>query len=269
MVRRILAVAALLVCSGSAFAFDFSSADALYKNRNNGPEAIKTARDTYEAALPGLTGREFIYAIEQITRLDYFVGSLLGEESNLEARKTAYARCMATADRIVPSSTVAANPEYYYWKGSCLAQWAKANGILQSLFRSGELLDYLNKGLTIDPTYEGGGFYRVKGAVYAKLPAINPFGPRRDLAQSKTLLEKAIESPAYTNTSAPDTETGGFHYNNHQYYAETLIIQGDRVKAKQVIQDAIDNIDAGYISALREPETAQTRDSLQKLLSTL
>lgn len=269
MVRKIFVFAAAMVCSGSAFAFDFTSANALFNNRANGPQAIRSARAVYEAALPNLSGYDYIYAVEQMARLDYFEGTLLGEEGNTEARKVAYGRCMSTADLVAPSATVAANPIYYYWKGSCLAQWAKANGIIASLSRSGELLDYLNRGEQIDPTYEGGGFYRVKGAVYAKLPAINPFGPRRDLAQSRTLLQRAIESPAYARTTNPDTESGQFHYNNYQYLAETLIIQGDRPHARQVIQDALDNIDAGYVSPLRQPETAQTRDALQALLNDL
>lgn len=270
MVRNVLAFAAAILCSGSVFAHDFTSADALYAHRGESQAAIDTARAAYESDLATLTGADYIYAIEQMTRLDYYVGSKLSDDGNEAARKVAYAKCMATVDKIQPGqNNVAPNPEYYYWKGSCLAQWAKANGILQSLVRSGELFDYLSKGEAIDPTYEGGGFWRVKGAVYAKLPAFNPFGPRRDMAQSKLLLEKAIESPAYTHTRNPDTENGHFHYNNHQYYAETLIALGDRVKAKQVIQDALDNIDAGYVSPLREPETAQTHESLQKLLNGL
>ena len=269
MFSRVLMFGAALIVSGYAFGFDFTASNALYRNRAAGPAAIAEARAAYESALPSLTGADYIYAVEQMTRLDYFAGSLFSEDGHAEERKVAYARCMSTADKLAPSTTVASNPVYFYWKGSCLAQWAKANGILQSLFRSGELMDYLNRGEQVDPTYEGGGFYRVKGAVYAKLPAINPFGPHRDIAQSKTLLERAIESPAYTHTSNPDTETGHYHYNNYQYYAETLIIQGDRARARTVIQDALDNIDAGDVSPLREPETAQTRVSLQNLLNSL
>lgn len=240
------------VAPGAVQAFDFTEADQMFAQRGESSALLERARTKYLSLLTQLSGDERAYAIEQVARLDALAG-LKFMDSNPAERSRLFDRCLTDLDQFNPQ-TQGAKPFYYYWKSVCLAQWARANGILESLFRVDELLQYLDSGEAIDKTYEGGGFARIRGATYAKLPPINPFGPRQDLNRSRLLLESSAASPAYTQSHTPEWDTGDFYYSTYFYLAETLVAMGLQNEALNVINDATGRIDAGEVPPMREPE---------------
>lgn len=111
---------------------------------------------------------------------------------------------METVERIAPS-IVGETPHYYYWQVSCLALWCEANGIMQSLARAPDLVEGIEAGLRIDRTYEGGGFDRAAGTIYAKLPEWNPLGgPSGDIEKELEHFQKSLRSPSYPRAKHPE-----------------------------------------------------------------
>lgn len=252
--RTFLKIALLLCMSFSpmAQAFDFTAADQLFTHRGEGSAQLEQARSSYLSLIPRLSGSDRAYAIEQIARLDALAGLKLMDTNPAERRRL-FERCMTDLDQHNPQ--VHGNlPFFYYWKSVCLAQWARANGVLESLFRVDELFRYLSAGEALDSTYEGGGFARIRGATLAKLPPINPFGPRQDLTRSRQLLESSIASPAYSHSQSPEWDTGDFYYSTYFYLGETLVAMGREAEALDVLNEAMARIDGGDVPPTRSPE---------------
>lgn len=261
MVLRVLSAAFLgIILTSQALAFDFTHANQLFEARGNGQGAIAEARAAYTQALGQTSGDELIFAVESLSRLDYLESRILPDSSN-DARKTILERCLSNLDKISPDK-VGKTPVYYYWKATCLARWSEANGILTSLFKTGELFGYLNDGLTTDPRYEGGGFDRILCSVYVKLPAFNPFGPSRNLGKAESSCEKAMGSAAYPGAKHPETATGDYFYSINEFYAELYNAKGDNAKAVQMLDDGIQRINGGDIAPDRVPETAIEKQNL-------
>ena len=256
-------IASFAIGATTSFAYDFSTADALFADREQGIDKVNEARAEYQKALSSVSGDELVYAVQKMSRLDTYHGDLLPDGDN-DSKKEIFGACLERLDSISPEN-VGETPEYYFFKATCLGLWAQANGVLESLQRTKELFGYLDKGENLEPTFEGGGFFRIRGAVYAKLPAFNPFGPAKDLKKSKNYLERAIASEAYPGSENPDTETGEYHYNNYYYYAVTLKFLGENEEAAAVLKEAIDRIEGGDLPVGREPETKVILGSLKKL----
>jgi hypothetical protein len=258
-----LSVLASATIAATAFAYDFSAADAAFANRTDAAQAAQ-AISLYQGALGQTPGTEKIYAVEQLGRLDYYLGNSL-PESNAAGRKVVFQRCLDNTDSINPSKYGSDTPAYRYWKALCLASWAKANGVLASLEKAGEVIENIEKGKALDETYEGGGFYRVGSAVYLNLPAV--FGGSVDKAWD--YAQKAISSPAYSGALNPDTETGNYHYGVYLYAAQIAAKREGKPEAKAIVQAALDRINSGDIPVGREPETAISKAELEAYLSTL
>ena len=249
---KVISSLTLSIISIPASAFDFSNANGLFARRAENDLLIDSARAEYSQALSHVSGHDYIFAVEQMARLMSYKGLKL-IDSNAPQRVQIFQQCMDDVELINPS-LVGATPQYYYWKGVCLAQWGRANGVIQSLVRSQELIDTLDAGVAIDSTYEGGGYYRIKGAFLAKLPSLNPFGPTRDLEESKRLLELSIASPAYSQSSSPESDTGDYYFSTYYYYAETLEAMGLNDQARTIVNESMARIDSGDIPPSREPE---------------
>ena len=260
--KRFVAIVGLFGAAGSALAYDFSEADVLFSKRGDGQAAIEAARSSFEASLKTVSGRELVYAVEYLSRLDYYEG-LRTDDVNLQ--KVIYSRCLERIELIKPS-TPTSTPEYYYFKGGCLGSWAKANGVLQSLIKSKELVETLEIGKKIAPTYEGGGFDRIEAPVFLKLPAINPYGPTGDKKKALAFAEAALASSSYSGSVEPETGSGDYFFNAFEYKAEILDAVGRKAEAIDLLNNAIARIDAGDISTFRAAETKEHRRGLQALL---
>lgn len=262
-VAKTLLALACGLASTAAYAFDFSSADSAFEKRTNSDQAAK-ALELYTEALSKTSGAEKLYAVEQLGRLDYYLGNKV-PESDADKRKKIFKRCMDNVDTIKPSSFGSDTPQYRYFKGLCLASWARANGVLKSLEKAGEILENIETGRKLDETYEGGGFYRLGIAVYLNLPPL--FGG--DVDKAWDYYQKAIASPAYSGSKNPDTDTGNYHYASYLYGAQVAAKRGDKDGAKAICQEALDRIEGGDLPVGREPETQQMKKEIQDYLKTL
>jgi hypothetical protein len=261
--KAIFFVAASLCSTAAALAADFSAADAAFALRTEAASRT-SAEQLYAALVPSLTGSDRLYAIEQLARIAYFEGSIPAE-SDTTSRKAGFQKCMDYAEQANASTQGEDTAVYHYWKGSCLASWAKANGVLKSLEKAGEVLGHIEKGNAIDPTYEGGGFYRIGSAVYLNLPAI--FGG--DLNKALDFSQKAVASPAYSGSLNPDTDTGNYFYLAYLYSAQIAAKKDSKDAAKAIAQKALARIAAGEIPVGREPETELNRREIQDYLDSL
>jgi tetratricopeptide (TPR) repeat protein len=264
-VRVACLAAAALSVSATALGFDFGTADALYAQREQGPAKIAEARAAYATGLTNLNGAEKIYAVEQLARLDYYEGLILGDQGNKDARKAIYNRCLDTIEANIAPAKVGPNPQYYYWKASCLALWGNANGVSASLGRIPELLRLINDGLTIDTRYEGGGLYRLGSAVYLKIPEI--FGGGVD--KSFEYGTRALASQAFPGSQDPATATGDYFFNVYDHRAQALAKKGRKAEAVALLREAIERIDGGDLPVGREPETRLHKRDLEATLASL
>jgi hypothetical protein len=262
MLKTLASLSAFLVAS-SAFAFDFSAADALFTKRGEGDQVTNTraARQAYGTSLSRVSGHELMHAVSQMNRLDFFEGMIITDN---EAKKAMFEACSDRTEKLDHAAV-----EYYYWKGVCLASWASANGILSSLRRSGEVESFLLKGRAIDPRFEGGGFDRVLAFVYLRVPPINPMGPTRDVKKALAAAESAIAAPAYPGEQDPSTATGEYFYNVYGVKAEILADLGRKAEGIATIQEAIERIEQGDLPVGREPETHLILRDLKNLLAEL
>jgi tetratricopeptide (TPR) repeat protein len=252
-------VSAFLI-SSTAMAFDFSTAEDLFAKRGEGDRFanIAAARAAFEEARKQTTGQERAHAVQRLNRLDYYEGLLLSDE---DQKKKVFQSCLDRSDDLDSASV-----QYFYWKGVCTASWAQANGILASLKRSGEVENFLKKGKSIDSRYDGGGFDRVLAFVYLKVPAINPFGPTRDVNKALAHAEAALSSAAFPGEESPETATGEYFYNVYDAKAQALSALGRRDEAIAVAQEAISRMEQGDLPVGREPETMIILNDLKKTL---
>lgn len=267
------AIPVILACvSAQAFAYDFSQADALFALRGEGDfnqkvQAISQARAAYRAAIGVVSGVEKVKTFEMLARLDYYEGMINTEAS---AQKPIFERCMKEIESIKPGGDVANNPEYFYWKATCIASWGKATGVLAALFKSKELVDTLDAGRAVARTYEGGGFDRIAAPVFLRLPGFNPAGPTGSVSKASDHVDAAIASSAYPGAKDPDTSSGDYFYNVFEYKAEILVAQGKKPEAIALLETAISRIvDDKDLPVGREPETMQHLNGLQELLAKL
>lgn len=267
-VSVVLVGACFLGLGRTALAAKFELADALFERRAEGRAVIAEARTAYSSQLESSSVGERTYALDMMSRLTYFEGFLI-PESQKESRKAVFERCLADLEAYLSPAQIGETPEFFYWKGVCLASWADANGIASSLKRSAELIRLIEKGIEVDSTFEGGGFYRLGAVVYQELPPVNPFGPTYDLQKSLSYAELAIASPAYSGALDPITATGDYFFDVYVYLAKALKRDGQAARARVVLQDAIARIEQGDTAADRLPETAAHLEKLQKTLAEL
>lgn len=258
----------VLMSSLVGFAVDFSAADAMFQQRANNLPAVRSAHAMYATLARSAKGSDLIYAYEQMSRLRFYEGLSLPTR---DERIATALKCVNEVEgiRSVENVTPIA---YYYWKALCLLSWGRYNEEVDpigTVKRSGEMADLIEKGVALDPTYEGGGCYRLGAALYVKLPAINFFGPSQDLNRASRYVDLAISSPAHDSELDPETATGDYFYKVYEAKARLQRAQRDTEGAKATIHSALARIQAGEIPLGREPETKLDEKDLNELLAEL
>ena len=81
--------------------------------------------------------------------------------------------------------------------------------------------------------------------------------------------EKAVFKRTVYKSVFPETETGEYFYGVFQYYANTLIAMGDKDQAKEILDNAIENIKNGNFNDSRKPETLLLLEPLQKIRNSI
>lgn len=114
-------------------------------------------------------------------------------------------------------------PEGWYWLGVCLGSWGEANGIMQSLGAVKPIMNAISKGMAIDPNFDGGAFYNLRGRVYHKAPAGISVGDR-----------KKAEAD-YKQVIAINPR----HRTAYRFYAELLLEDGRKDEARTIIEKGL------------------------------
>lgn len=114
-------------------------------------------------------------------------------------------------------------PEGWYWFGVCLGSWGEANGIMQSLGAVKPIVNAANKGIAINPGFEKGVFYTLRGRVYHRAPAGISVGDKK----------KAEEDYKQALILNPENRTA------RRFYAELLLDLGRKEEAKTIIEKGL------------------------------
>lgn len=259
--------AASALLSWSAYAADFSAADALFALRGNGTAATAAARSAYDAMLPSLSGQELVYAVSHMAQLDIYAGEILIPKAEKETRRNIFKRCF---DELMPKinpELVGLTPNYFYWRGICLAFWGEASSLVERLAKVGEIKKMLAGGLAADTRYYGGGIMRLSAGVTSNpmSRAIGLYDPEGGLAKLNAALE-ASNFPGEANAGAQV-------YANHRYKVETLIELNRKAEALELTNAAIEEIEylqsENSLPAGIEPETLWELNRLQDLKTRL
>jgi tetratricopeptide (TPR) repeat protein len=270
-----IVMTASVMLAGMAVANDFGPADDIFKQRHTGPVKVQEALAAYAQILRGgnLSEPESVYAVEQQGRLFMYWGYIV-DQNNYSLRESIANQCLTTVETIQPQANFAATPQYYYWKAACLMARANARGVTSSLADSQLIADTIDAGKTLAPSYEGGGFDRLAGLLFSKLPVWNPLGPSGDMPRALQHFRRALaadvyDDPMFPNWKDPDTETGEYFYDGYFYYAEALTKDDQVAEARSIIQTALDRITSGDLPVGREAEAQIAKVRLEEFLRTL
>jgi tetratricopeptide (TPR) repeat protein len=89
----------------------------------------------------------------------------------------------------------------YYWKASNVGRWGQTRGVLNSLFRAGEVRDLLAEAIRQEPDH--GDSYYVLGQVYAKVPGLISFG---NIEYAVSLARKSVDLHEEARASQSEEE---------------------------------------------------------------
>ncbi len=81
------------------------------------------------------------------------------------------------------------NHHAIYWKASNVGRWGQTKGVLDSLFKAGDMREDLEEAVSIAPGHENS--YYVLGKLYAEVPGFISFG---NIEYSVSYVRKAIEA---------------------------------------------------------------------------
>ena len=279
-VMRPALLSVLLATSGVAMAAGpFDQADQLFAARDGSASNVAAARAIYAAALPTATGADLAYVIQQLGILAQYEGTyLLPETASQNARKAAlYDQCRQASKKL--DGDAAQITHFAYWKTTCTAQWMKYASLGDRLGALGEIkanfdtiVDAnleIKPELGLDTRYMGGGIYRTLSAIYDNnlsglIRSTLPNGPK-----ALTMVEHALASAAYPG----DSNGGADYYSNYRYRAEALKFNGQTAQARQVLTDAIAEIQEliaeDSLPPGLEPETKGELAAMQSQLTAL
>ena len=232
--------------TSTAFAVDFSQADALFKRRGEGlhtASAAKNALDAkaqYQAMLDSLSGADLLYAMGRMGELYLYLGNMVTDKNDKTQRLNYFGECENAMERIHPSK-VGENPVYYYFKGACAAFYAESGNTFDKIAR----LDYFKKGKSKDTiysaidkgfqTYLEGGVYRVGAGVFSNQLAnlVGLYKPE----EAVSMMVAAVALPADTTG-----RTGEDYCENHRYLAQSYLAlkTADKVRAGAALNHAIE-----------------------------
>lgn len=228
---------ATLLFSSLSFAFDFSSADAFFKNREGNFTAISDAKASYRKALTESRKEDKIYAAQQLGKLAYYEGDLLLGEKEHTKRVKIFEECMNDMEH-VNLKAVGKNPTYYLFKAMCLGLWGKSKGMFAAARRVGELKSLIQDGLSVDADYDAGGLSRLYAAVYIQSKLMGLY----DLEGALKRVNRSIE-------------LGPNYYNSYLIKAEVLKEMGKNDEAIKLLTQIDQKIRSTPLPVGLEPET--------------
>jgi hypothetical protein len=252
----ILSVLAFLPTSSSAedLQRSYEQAFSFFNKREaNAPHQIDRAIDILNQIENKSTNRTLNYDIVLLNSQAYFWKGF--HAATREERKTLHEFGMEKAKAALQLNGELA--EGYYAYAVNLARWGLAKGIIESLFRKGELEEYIK--LTMDhvsrtgapgDTVDGYGPYKILGRMYIKLPGFAGGSYKTSKEYLKTAHELA----------------GDFAINT-VYYAATLYRgnKEDKAMAKEVLEELLTK-DPDSFNTERLPESKEALEEAKRLL---
>lgn len=91
----------------------------------------------------------------------------------------------------------------YYWQSANVGKWGQAKGVLNALFRAGDMRDLLRQAIELEPEHSDS--YYVLGQLYAEVPGFVSFG-NDDYAVSLARRSIALFEEQYASGEEDDYE---------------------------------------------------------------
>jgi hypothetical protein len=187
----------------------------------------------------------------------------------MQERLVVYEGCLDVTPHLQRTGRVLGMVDYYFWHSACLTLWSEARGEQTLMKRAGEIMQLVEAGLGLEPTYEGGGFDRLMAELYVRLPVRNPYGPSGSLPLARHHIRQSLTSGPDERSTVPELASGDYYYESYYIYAKTMITCGERESAKTLLRLALQRIDDGDINPEREPETKLAARGLKDLLDSI
>ena len=170
---------------------------------------------------------------------------ILGDLSPAEERRHHYEKGLEYAERLLvqePNGVAG-----HYWKAMHLSGLADIGSRLQGFKLLPQIMEELNRVLTLSETYEDAGAHRVLGRIYFEAPGW-PISVG-DKKKSLQHLETAVRL-------APENST------NHLYLAETWLAMGQKDEARTELE----KVSQDGQHAFTPPELEEDRREARRLL---
>ncbi len=156
----------------------------------------------------------------QFARAAYRYGEYLVTSS--EKQKAIFTEAKDAALKAVEASPQ--RPEAHYWLGVCYGAWAEANGPLNSLQYAKPIAEEMTKTISIEPKFNSGSPYMVRGRVYHKAPG---------WPLSVGDAVKADEDFKDALSVGPNNRKA------YRFYADFLVANGRKKEAAAVIEKGL------------------------------
>ncbi len=241
LIAALAALAVLVSSLAAPAAPDYlARADELFAQRADLAKARQAAA-LYEKALQADPKSQA--AAYKLARTYYWIGK---HQETDEQKVAVFAQGIAAAKK-----ALAIDPQSiggHYWLGVCYGVYGSAKGVMKSLSLVDPIKQEMAAVIARDPSYDSGGAYRVLGRLYFKLPGLFGGSNRKAVENLKTAIKY-----------------GPRRWLNHIYLAEVYIDEGEKEKARDLLQKVL----AGPAEPGMEPEWAEEKVTARKLLQGL
>jgi tetratricopeptide (TPR) repeat protein len=207
MLKIFIFSAALCLAASPAFC---QADDTYWSNRITAGGAEK-GYEYYKELYSGETNYENAWKFARSAH--YYADNFLTKD---DIKKTVFTEAKKAAEEATNLSP--GGVEGHFYLGIAVGSWAELNGVLDSLSSVDVIIKEMTRVVEIDPSFEQGSGYMVRGRVYHLAPAIISAGDRQ---KAESDYEKAIEY-------GPENRMA------YRFYAE-LLMDFDRKKASDII----------------------------------
>lgn len=256
---------AMLGLSTSAWALDWSAADALYAQRQDNRAVIAQARAAYLTLLGQATETaDKLRAVSQLGRLAVYEGEMILPKDASAERRAIFQECWCAdprvsllgvgscaregfVDAIHPDRIGQNHPAYHYFHGVCLAYWGEQGSLPEKLAFTSWISRDIRNGQAVDQRYEGGGINRLAAGLWSN-PATRPLGIYNP-QDALRAIDQALTAQAYPG----DPSSGSSYYDNWQG------------KATVLLQLHADDPSGGHLQAVTDLTTSKLAEMDEKI----
>lgn len=219
---------------------DLKQADTLFEVRSRGLDEIHQAKSLYLKIVKDKKAPNEMrtYALDRYGRLAVYEGEVAKVSLGVNDAAEIFRKCLDATDYLRPKKSSDMTAEYAYWRSMCIGLWAaNANkfDITMHVKRvTSELPQLLEIGMQRFRRYDDYGFNRIKAGMYIRsklLVAFNLYHPEWSL----DLLTESIKD-------------GCDNYMTYILLAETFDALGDRARARETLESAIDELKQKMVS---------------------